>query len=169
MLPQLPSGGFFGALDLLSHRGECQIPEIKAELFGVPGGADFATYVIGSGAPFLSVFEGRPAPPDFGQVTMFSDQLPGLSAPGTFDIASNGAFGFAGLMQNGASGMFWIVPGCGTFTLAADGGTIPGGGDTFGAFSPQATHTTHNDTVVFRALLDTAGSGLFRHAVPAVP
>ncbi len=66
------SGGFFGELDLLAHRGECQIPEIKAELFNVPGGADFATYVVGRGAPLQAGVGGGAPPPHVGPVAPLS-------------------------------------------------------------------------------------------------
>lgn len=155
------SGGVFGDLDLLNHRQESEFPQMVCELIGVPGGADFATYAFTGGGPLLSIFEGRAAPPDFGATTTFSDQLPGLRAAQTFDVATDGSFAFAGVMQNMSNGMFWLVPGCGTFTLAKPGGSTPGG-DTFGAFAPQATHTCHDGVVLFRSLLTTAGSGLFR-------
>jgi hypothetical protein len=160
------SGGVWGELDLLNHRGDNDIPQMVCELIGVPGGADFATYAFtGSGAQ-LAIFEGRAAPPDFGQSAIFSDELPGLRAAQTFDVASDNSFAFAGKMQDGSSGMFWLLPSCGTFTLAKPGQDIPGGGDTFGAFTPQATHTCHDGVVLFRSALTTQGSGLFRHLVP---
>ena len=132
------SGGIWGELDLLNHRGDNDIPQMVCELINVPGGADFATYAFTGGGAQLAVFEGLAAPADFGQAAIFSDELPGLRAAQTFDVASDSAFAFAGKMQNGSSGMFWLLPGCGTFTLAAVGGDVPGGGDTFGAFTPQA-------------------------------
>lgn len=157
------SGGFFGELRLVRHRQQCVFPEVDADLLAVPGGADFAMYVIGSGAPLLSIFESRPAPPDYGATTAFTDLLPGLGDPQRFDISPDGSFAFAGLMTNASSAMFWLVPGCGTFTLAKSGGAAPvPGGDTFGAFSPAAAHTVHDDVVLFRALLTTHGSGVFR-------
>jgi hypothetical protein len=47
-------------------------------------------------------------------------------------------------------------------TLASDGDPAPGG-DTFGDFESQSAHTCANGVVLFRAKLDTAGSGIFRH------
>jgi hypothetical protein len=155
------SGGGFGDLDLLNHRQEPEFPQMMCELINVPGGADFATYAFTGSGPLLSIFEGRAVPADFAASTSFTDQLPGLRAAQTFDVARDGSFAFAAATQNGSNGMFWLVPGCGTFTLAKVGTTTPGG-DTFGAFAPQATHTCHDGVVLFRALLTTAGSGVFR-------
>jgi hypothetical protein len=161
--PAPGSGGFFGELRLVNHRQQCLFPAVDADLLLVPGGADFAMYVVGSGSPLLSIYENRPAPPDLGETTTFTDLLPGLAAAQRADIAPDGAFAFAALMANGTSGMFWLIPACGTFTLAKSGAAAPvTGGDTYGAFSPQAAHTCHDDVVLFRALLTTNGSGVFR-------
>jgi hypothetical protein len=161
--PAPGSGGFFGELRFVRHRQQCVFPAVDADLLLVPGGADFAMYVLGSGAPLLSIYEGRPAPPDLGEATVFTDLLPGLAEPQRFDVSPDGSFAFGGLMANGTSGIFWLIPACGTFTLAKSGGPAPvTGGDTFGAFAPQAAHTCHDDVVLFRALLTTNGSGVFR-------
>lgn len=153
-------GAQLGALDLLQHEPEGVLPMFRAQLVGTSNGVDFATFGIGSSLS-LAFFEGRAAPADLGQSAVFTDTLPGLGAAPSVDIARDGGFAFAGLLTNGTSGVFWLLPGCGFFTVAHSGGGAPGG-DTFGAFSPSATHTTADGVVLFRANLTTAGSGLFR-------
>lgn len=157
-------GGTFGTLDLLQHRSENGGPIVDAQLIAVPNGVDSALYGLATNPPSLAMFEGRPAPTDLGQTTTFTDTdtFPGLNVPGYADVSRDGALAFAALLQNGTSGLFWLLPNCGLFTIAASGLPAPGG-DTFGPFSPQNTHTTHNGVVLFRAPLTTASSGIFRH------
>jgi hypothetical protein len=160
---QQAGGGTFGTLDLIQHRAQTAGPLLDAGLVGVPNGVDSALYGLVTNPPSLAMFEGRPAPEDLGQATTFTDTdtFPGLNTPGYADVARDGGFAFAAALQNGTSGIFWLLPNCGLFTVAASGQPAPGG-DTFGAFFPQATRTTHDGVVLFRAPLATAGSGIFR-------
>lgn len=153
-------GGVFGSLELLQHEPEGVLPMFRAQIVGAPNGVDFATYGIASGLA-LAFYEGRAAPSDLGESASFTDTVPGLGAPPYVDLSRDGAFAFAGLLSNGTSGIFWLVPNCGFFTVAKSGGPAPGG-DTFGAFSPSATRTAADGVVLFRAPLSSAGSGVFR-------
>ena len=151
-------GATFGGLELLQHSPETSFPMVRAQLVGTTNGVEFAFYGVTGGPPALAMYEGRPAPSDVGSV--FTDQFSGVNAQGYVDIARNGAFGFAGQVQTGVSGIFWLIPNCGFFTIAASGQAAPAGG-TFRAFVPS-THTGANDVVLFRGLVSTAGSGVFR-------
>lgn len=157
-----PSGGVYGELDMLTCQPQCEYPHAVAERLGLGTGSDLATYAFSSTQPLLAIYEGQAAPSDYGASTSFTDQLPGLRAAQTVDVDSTGAVAFAALMADGSSGMFWLLPSCGMFTLAASGQPVPGLADTFGAFSPQAARTVADGVVLFRAALQGAGSGLFR-------
>ena len=157
-----PSAGVatFASLDLLQHRAETAGPMVRAQFSGAINGVDFALYGLQVQPPALALYETRPAPSDYG-TSAFTDTFPGLNAQGYVDVARNGALAFAGLLQNGVSGMFWLIPGCGFFTICISGGPALSG-DTFGAFAPNANHTCHDDVVLFRAPLTVAGTGVFR-------
>lgn len=157
-----PGGGVYGELDMLTSRPQCEYPHAVAERLGLGSGADLATYAFSATQPLLAIFEGQAAPADYGTTTTFTDQLPGLLSAQSVEVDGPGAVAFAALMADGSSGMFWLLPSCGMFTLAASGQAVPGLADTFGAFSPQAGRTVADGVVLFRAALQSAGSGLFR-------
>lgn len=157
-----PSAGVatFAALELLEHRSETSGPMVKAQFAGSINGVDFALYGLQVQPPALALYETRPAPADYGS-SAFTDQFPGLATQGYVDVSRNGSFAFAGLLQNGVSGLFWLIPNCGFFTVCVSGGAILTG-DSFGAFWPAANRTCHDDVVLFRAPLTLAGTGIFR-------
>ncbi|MFM8386121.1 MAG: hypothetical protein ACKOCB_04765 [Planctomycetia bacterium] len=158
-----PGGGAYGELDMLACAPQCEYPQAVGERLGLGSSSDRATYAFSATQPLLGLYEGRSAPSDYGAATTFTDQFPGLRAPQCTDVSQDGAMACAALMADGSSGMFWIVPSCGLFTLAGSGQAVPGMADTFGAFAPQATRTVATGVVLFRAALQVAGSGLFRH------
>ncbi len=151
----------FGALELLQHEPQGVTVLIRVQVQGLANGVDFATYALDGTNQFLALYEGRSAPSDLGQTTTFTDTVPGLGQPPYVDVAADGSLAAAALLANGTSGVFWLVPDCDSFTIAASGQAAPGG-DTFGPFHPTAPHTSATGVVLFRASLTTAGSGLFR-------
>lgn len=151
----------YGSLELLQHGREALMPMMRAQIVGLSNGIDFATFALDGVNQFLALYEGRPAPSDLGQTTTFTDTVPGLGQAPYVDVARDGSLAVAALLANGTSGIFWLIPNCDLFTVAASSQPAPGG-DTFGPFTPSTTHTTADGVVLFRAALTTAGSGIFR-------
>jgi hypothetical protein len=158
--PQTPAGVTYGSLSLITAPPDADAPMWTATLDGAAPATDFAIYARTTVSE-LVMFEGRPAPGSAGGGT-FSSVFPGLTDLARRAVADDGSLLFANLLTSGAvSGIFWIIPDCGLFTVARSGGDAPGG-DLFGSFSPASAQTASAGCAIFRAPLQSAGSGIFR-------
>jgi hypothetical protein len=155
-------GGTYGIVEPLNNARDATFAYFRTVIVGGPVAGIPAIYAVTSlGVPASPVVgEGSIAPASAGGGTI-GDTFPGLSVPGRDDSARNTGLVFANLLSTGKSATFWIIPNCGFFTLVLQDTPAPGG-DTFGTFFPNAAHTTADGVVLFRALLNTAGSGIFR-------
>jgi hypothetical protein len=153
-------GGLVSNLRLLPTESDQQFPQYLCDVSGGTVGTTVAIYGLISlqQAPALAMYDGRPAPGggDFGAT------FPSLLAQKGPVVSRNADLFFANILSTGVSGLFWLRVNVGLFTVAAQGGIAPGG-DTFGAFHPQAAFTISVDVVLFRAALAGAGTGIFRH------
>lgn len=160
------TGGTFGPLSWLNNAPGTTNPMFQAGLsdaqqitFGIYTleSLDFTTGRVNLA---LAVYNGRQVSSTSSQ--RFSTTFPGLAAANLVDVSSGADLTFANVMSpSGDTGLFWLVRGRGLFTTAAPGATIPGGGDSFGADTGYRSTTAEN-VVLFRAPLETAGSGIFR-------
>ncbi|MFV1958972.1 MAG: hypothetical protein ACC662_06120 [Planctomycetota bacterium] len=161
------TGGTFGALAWLRNEAGAATPMFRAALSGASSGIHFGIFSL-EGLEFqtakvtlaLAVFDGRPAPNRSGVV--LSASFPGLGANGTQDASREGSLAFANVLsQGGETSLYWLVRQVGFFETAGAGIPIPGGGDRFGGASSYRS-TTAVGVVLFRAPLESGGSGVFR-------
>ena len=158
-------GGFFGDLNLLRQSPNVSLPTFSAEVTG--GAINFSTYHVVSQnsavPPAISIFDGRPAPGPVGG-GVFGTTFPGLDQPPYQHVARNGSFVFAQVLNNGETGLFWLIPFVGLFEIAVEGQPSPLAGQnfmTFNAAPPQGA-TTANSQVLFRAELTGGNTAVFR-------
>lgn len=160
--PGTGPSGLLGTLHLLSQESQIRFPTFWTNPVSSSNGITFAIYgVINlSGVPALAMYNGRPLPASAG-AGAFGTTFPGLGSPLYTQVSRNSDIVFANVFSTGSSGLFWLRTDVDLFAVALEGAAAPGG-DTFGAFTPQAAFSIANDVVVFRAALAIAGTGIFR-------
>jgi hypothetical protein len=160
--PPAVAGGTFGTLAWLRNASQSALPLFRANVLGASSGVTLAILAVTdtSGGKALALYDTRPAPSVAGAGVTFTSTFPDLGTAGRIDASADGAIAFGALLSNGATGVFWLIPNCGLFALALSGVAAPGG-DTFAPTSAWAV-TAAVGTVLFRAPLTTAGSGIFR-------
>ncbi len=155
--------GTIGTIDTLHAAKSCIFPGIHVSVVGGSGSASEAVYrVLGAGngnldpdSSNVSAFNGGFVPSAWVGLTTAA---PASGQPYS-EVSRNGSTLFAQSF-GGTSQVLWSVS-AGTFVLAEPGMATPDG-DIFGSFATDFEGITANDVALFRANVDTAGSGLYR-------
>ena len=151
--------GTWTALHTLNLAGGCLLPQFDASVSGGTYGITRGTFGVADTAPTVGLVSGNLVLSGGVMVPSAFVSLRQTVRP--YDEVSEGGDAAYVMTWSGTAALFWFIPGDTTYAVAAQGGPAPDG-DTFGAFVGSAAFTVADDVLLFRANLDTAGTGIFR-------